>query len=53
MADAQRGLRHYALARELDLSMSTVKTHLRSAFARLDAGSRTQALARARELGLL
>jgi LuxR family maltose regulon positive regulatory protein len=48
-----RGLSNKSIARELDLSMSTVKTHLRSAFARLDAGSRTQALARARELGLL
>jgi LuxR family maltose regulon positive regulatory protein len=49
----ERGMSNKSIARELGLSMSTVKTHLRSAFARLDARSRTQALARARDLGLL
>lgn len=38
---------------ELHLSYNTVKTHIRALYARLDAASRDQALARAREEGLL
>lgn len=49
----ERGLSNKAIARRLDLSLSTVKTHLREIFTRLDAGSRTRAVARARDLGLL
>lgn len=42
-----------ALARTLGVSVSTVKTHLNHAFHMLGAHSRTHALARARDLGLL
>jgi LuxR family maltose regulon positive regulatory protein len=42
-----------AVARAQGVSLSTVKTHLRAAFARLEARSRTQAVARAREQALL
>lgn len=41
------------LARTLGISVSTVKTHLHHAFRKLGARSRTHALARARDLGLL
>lgn len=49
----ERGHSNKAIARRLRLSMSTVKTHLREAFSRLEAGSRTEAVARARDRGLL
>ncbi len=49
----ERGQSNKAIARDLRLSVSTVKTHLREAFARLDARSRTEAVARARDLGAL
>jgi LuxR family maltose regulon positive regulatory protein len=41
------------VARGLGVSVSTVKTHLRAVFERLGARSRTQAVARAREEGIL
>jgi LuxR family maltose regulon positive regulatory protein len=41
------------LAAELFVERSTVKTHLVHLYRKLDAGSRTQAVARARALGLL
>jgi LuxR family transcriptional regulator, maltose regulon positive regulatory protein len=41
------------IAAELYLSMNTVKTHQRHLYAKLDAHSRTQAVERARALGLL
>lgn len=41
------------IAAELVISLSTVKKHTGSVLAKLNAASRTQAVARARELGLL
>jgi len=41
------------LARHLGVATETVRTHLKRLFAKLDARNRTQALARARERGLL
>jgi LuxR family maltose regulon positive regulatory protein len=38
---------------ELDVSMNTVKTHTRALFRKLDVATRTDAVSRARELGLL
>jgi LuxR family maltose regulon positive regulatory protein len=38
---------------ELFLSVNTVKTHMRRIYAKLDAHNRTEAVERARELGLL
>jgi LuxR family transcriptional regulator, maltose regulon positive regulatory protein len=41
------------LANELFLSTNTVKTHMRRIYAKLDAHSRSEAVRRARQLGLL
>ena len=41
------------IASELFVSVGTVKTHTNNLYRKLDAHSRTQALARARELNLL
>src|SRR5207245_2731064 len=41
------------IARELSLSVHTVRTHVRHLFAKLGAHGRTEAVARARGLGLL
>ena len=41
------------IAREFVTGSATVKTHVNRIFRKLDAGSRTQAVARARALGLL
>jgi len=42
-----------AIARQLFVSESTVRTHLRHLNVKLSADSRTQAVARARSAGLL
>jgi ATP/maltotriose-dependent transcriptional regulator MalT len=41
------------IARQLDISPNTVKTHIASLFAKLAVQRRTQAIQKARELGLL
>jgi LuxR family transcriptional regulator, maltose regulon positive regulatory protein len=41
------------IGNELYVSLNTIKTHTRSIYAKLRVGSREQAVARARELGLL
>ncbi|MDO8915972.1 MAG: LuxR C-terminal-related transcriptional regulator [Coriobacteriia bacterium] len=47
------GLTNREIAERLYLSLFTVKAHARSIYDKLDAHSRTQAVARARELGIL
>ena len=41
------------IARRLDLSPNTVKTHVTKLFAKLEARRRTEAILRARELGMI
>ena len=48
-----KGLSNQAIADKLHISLHTVKTHARRINAKLDVKSRTQAIVRARELGLL
>src|SRR5262249_13207201 len=47
------GRSNQAIAQTLIIAESTVKMHLKNIYGKLDAHSRTQAIARARELGLL
>lgn len=47
------GLTNRQIARAMGVGETTVRTHLREVFARLQARSRTQAVAEARRLGLL
>lgn len=47
------GLTNQEIASRLYLSLFTVKAHARSIYGKLDAHSRTQAVARAREMGIL
>jgi LuxR family maltose regulon positive regulatory protein len=48
-----QGYSNQEIAQKLVVGVSTVKTHINHLFQKLDVSSRTQALARARELGLL
>jgi LuxR family maltose regulon positive regulatory protein len=47
------GLSNQAIAETLVIAVSTVKMHLKNIYGKLDAHSRTQAVARSQELGLL
>jgi LuxR family maltose regulon positive regulatory protein len=47
------GLSNQEIARQMIVAVSTIKWHINHLYAKLDAHSRTQALARARELSLL
>ena len=46
-------LRAPEIAAELFVSLNTIRTHMRNVYAKLDVHSRTDAVKRARELGLL
>ena len=47
------GLTNQAIAQTLVVALGTVKAHTASIYGKLNVHSRTQAVARARELGLL
>ena len=47
------GLKNQEIATQLYLSLNTVKAHTRSIYGKLDVNSRTQAVAKARSLGLI
>jgi LuxR family maltose regulon positive regulatory protein len=47
------GYSNQEIAQELVIAISTVKKHINNIYSKLEVGSRTQAVARARELGLL
>jgi LuxR family maltose regulon positive regulatory protein len=47
------GLSNREIAEELVVAVSTVKTHIRNIYGKLDVSSRTQALVKARELKLI
>jgi len=53
LAELASGRANKEIARALGLSPNTIKTHLAHLFGKLDAGTRTEAVARARDLGLL
>ena len=47
------GLPNKKITEQLYISMSTVKTHLRNIYGKLDVHSRTEAVAKAKDLGIL
>ena len=48
-----RGLRNKEIARELGIAEATVKFHVANLLSKLAVGSRTQAVSRAIELGVV
>jgi DNA-binding NarL/FixJ family response regulator len=48
-----KGLPNKSIGRELDISVGTVKSHLKAAYAKLEVASRTQSIAEAQRRGLL
>ena len=53
LEDLPSNLTASEIASELVVSANTVRTHMRHIYAKLDAHSRSEAVARARELGLI
>jgi LuxR family maltose regulon positive regulatory protein len=49
----EKGLSNQAIANELYVSLAAVKWHARNIYGKLNVSNRTQAVARARELGIL
>ena len=47
------GFSNHEIARDLVIAVSTVKKHLNTIYGKLEAKSRTQAIAKARDLNLL
>ena len=47
------GYTNREIAQELVVAISTVKRHISNIYGKLESGNRTQAVSRARELGLL
>jgi len=48
-----QGRSNKEIARELDVSPNTVKTHVANLYEKLEAKRRTEAILRARELGMI
>jgi DNA-binding CsgD family transcriptional regulator len=48
-----QGRSNKEIAHQLEVSPNTVKTHVSSLFAKLEANRRTEAISRARELGMI
>ena len=53
LAEVARGHSNQGVADQLHVSLNTVKTHLQSIYGKLDVKRRTQAVDKARQLGLL
>ncbi len=53
LAELASGRANKEIARTLGLSPNTIKTHLAHLFGKLEAGTRTEAVARARDLGII
>jgi LuxR family maltose regulon positive regulatory protein len=52
LAHIAEGMTNQEIAVELKIALSTVKAHARNIYSKLNVGNRTEAVARARELGL-